>query len=97
MSRPSANTFFTGNNQEAYWRAKNGYSQWANSQAKRLRTLYVGANDGMLHAFDALTGKERWAFVPPFIASKLPDMVNENLDDKKKVVPIQFLPLMDLP
>ena len=83
VSRPSANTFFTGNNQEAYWRAKNGYSQWANSNSKRLRTLYVGANDGMLHAFNALTGKERWAFVPPFIASKLPEMVNESLDDIK--------------
>jgi type IV pilus assembly protein PilY1 len=27
-------------------------------------TVYVGANDGMLHAFDAATGDERWAFVP---------------------------------
>ncbi len=28
------------------------------------RTLYVGANDGMLHAFDADTGNELFAFVP---------------------------------
>ena len=27
-------------------------------------TVYVGANDGMLHAFDADTGEERWAYVP---------------------------------
>ncbi|BCT94110.1 hypothetical protein LYSHEL_31370 [Lysobacter helvus] len=27
-------------------------------------TLYVGANDGMLHAFDATTGAERFAYVP---------------------------------
>jgi type IV pilus assembly protein PilY1 len=27
-------------------------------------TLYVGANDGMLHAFDASTGAERFAYVP---------------------------------
>lgn len=26
--------------------------------------VYVGANDGMLHAFDAGTGIERWAYVP---------------------------------
>jgi type IV pilus assembly protein PilY1 len=26
--------------------------------------VYVGANDGMLHAFDAGTGVERWAYVP---------------------------------
>ncbi|MBS7458011.1 PilC/PilY family type IV pilus protein [Coralloluteibacterium stylophorae] len=27
-------------------------------------TLFVGANDGMLHAFDARTGAERFAYVP---------------------------------
>jgi type IV pilus assembly protein PilY1 len=26
--------------------------------------IYVGANDGMLHAFDDATGNEAWAFVP---------------------------------
>jgi len=32
--------------------------------ANRPPTLYVGANDGMLHAFNANTGDERWAYVP---------------------------------
>ena len=32
--------------------------------ANRAPTLYVGANDGMLHAFNAETGVERWAYVP---------------------------------
>ncbi|WP_194270635.1 pilus assembly protein [Glaciimonas soli] len=35
--------------------------------------LYVGANDGMLHAFDAKTGIEKWAYIPqavyPFLKS----------------------------
>jgi type IV pilus assembly protein PilY1 len=26
--------------------------------------IYVGANDGMLHAFDDATGKELWAYIP---------------------------------
>jgi hypothetical protein len=30
-------------------------------------TVYVGANDGMLHAFDAATGAERWAYVPSML------------------------------
>ena len=29
--------------------------------------MYVAANDGMLHAFDASTGAELWAFVPSFV------------------------------
>ena len=77
---PGANTNYTSTNQEAYFRQKNGYNNFANSLSQRPRTLYVGANDGMLHAFDAKTGEERWAFVPPFIAGKLPEMINDNLD-----------------
>lgn len=30
-------------------------------------TLFVGANDGMLHAIDARTGKERFAYVPALL------------------------------
>lgn len=30
----------------------------------RTRMLYVGANDGMLHAFDAGSGEEKFAYVP---------------------------------
>lgn len=35
------------------------------------RTLYQAANDGMVHAFDADTGAERWAYVPSFVVPAL--------------------------
>jgi len=41
-----------------------GYSAFKTSTATRRAMVYVGANDGMLHAFDAETGDEVWAFVP---------------------------------
>ena len=31
---------------------------------QELQTLFVGSNDGMLHAFDAVTGVEKFAYVP---------------------------------
>ncbi len=34
-------------------------------------TVFVGANDGMLHAFNALTGDERWAYIPSMLIPKL--------------------------
>lgn len=34
-------------------------------------TVFVGANDGMLHAFNAVTGAERWAYVPSMLISKM--------------------------
>ena len=42
----------------------------------RRKMVYVGANDGMLHAFDAGTGEEIWAFVPEFALSKFPVMAD---------------------
>ena len=34
-------------------------------------TIYVGANDGMLHAFRDCDGQERWAFIPPEILPQI--------------------------
>lgn len=58
---------------EAYYRYNNGYTNFIASNAGRRSQLYVGANDGMLHAFD-LDLNERWAFIPP---SVLPLLRNE--------------------
>lgn len=42
------------------------YQAFYQAQQDRRRMVYVGANDGMLHAFDAESGEEAWAFVPQF-------------------------------
>ena len=33
--------------------------------------VYVGANDGMLHAFNAATGVEQWAYIPAMLIPSL--------------------------
>jgi type IV pilus assembly protein PilY1 len=33
--------------------------------------VYVGSNDGVLHAFNADTGEEIWGFVPPYLVPNL--------------------------
>ncbi|MDP1900261.1 MAG: PilC/PilY family type IV pilus protein [Rubrivivax sp.] len=38
---------------------------------KATNTLFVGANDGMLHALDATTGNERFAFVPNAVMDRV--------------------------
>ena len=77
---PGANTSFTANNQEAYWRTTNGYASFKRDQQSREKIIYAGSNGGMLHAFRANGGIEEWAFVPPMIASKLPLMINTNYE-----------------
>lgn len=80
VGAPSADTAFVGTNQEAYWRSINGYALWAQSKANRQEIVYAGSNSGMLHAFDAKTGKEEWGFIPPLIAPNLPLVMNTNLN-----------------
>ncbi|MNX87143.1 Neisseria PilC protein [compost metagenome] len=42
-----------------------GYATYkAGVAANRTKVVYQGANDGMLHAFDAANGNELWAYVP---------------------------------
>jgi type IV pilus assembly protein PilY1 len=52
------------------------YISFQNTWKNRSAIIYVGANDGMLHAFDALTGNERFAFVPNGVWSNLVALAN---------------------
>ncbi len=45
---------------------ESSYQDFQNANAGRKKMVYVGANDGMMHAFDAENGDEEWAFVPEF-------------------------------
>lgn len=47
------------------------------SNASRTRMVYQGANDGMLHAFDATTGAEAWAYIPNLILANLNNRSNK--------------------
>ena len=60
-----------------------GYSGTGNfyeNNKDRTKIILAGANDGMLHAFQAsdgnglLAGDELWAFIPPNLLSRLKDM-----------------------
>jgi type IV pilus assembly protein PilY1 len=44
---------------------------FAEAAEKRIPMVYVGANDGMLHGFNANTGEERLAYVPGSLTDEL--------------------------
>jgi type IV pilus assembly protein PilY1 len=54
------------------------YGAFKAAQASRPATLYVGANDGMLHAFDGATGKEVWAYVPTMVMANMHLLADKN-------------------
>lgn len=55
---------FPAGSPEALAVATASYGKFVNDNKDREAMIYVGANDGMLHAFDAVTGEEQWAYVP---------------------------------
>ncbi len=54
------------------------YTAFQASKASRTPMIYVGANDGMLHAFNADTGVEKFAYVPAKVIGTLADLKNPN-------------------
>ena len=52
------------------------YLAFAAAHASRPPVIYVGADDGMLHAFDAATGNERFAYVPRGVYGNLINLVS---------------------
>lgn len=39
--------------------------------------LYIAANDGMLHALDAASGSEQWAYIPPMALKNMYELAGE--------------------
>ena len=47
------------------------YFDFKNSNASRQAVVYIGGNDGMLHAFNATNGEELWGYVPRSVLPRL--------------------------
>jgi type IV pilus assembly protein PilY1 len=56
--------------------AANNYAQFQQDYEDRTKMVYVGANDGMLHGFDADTGEELLAYVPNVVFDNLADLTD---------------------
>ncbi|MCM8635131.1 MAG: PilC/PilY family type IV pilus protein [Candidatus Accumulibacter sp.] len=54
------------------------YAGFKTANQSRTAMVYVGANDGMLHAFDASTGDEVWAYVPGAVLPRLYRLADKN-------------------
>lgn len=50
------------------------YSDYVDKKKGKKSALFVGANDGMMHAFNATTGEELFAYIPRGVYSKLAEV-----------------------
>lgn len=56
-----------------------GYASYVSTtKASRTAAIFVGANDGMLHAINAQTGAELFGYVPSMVYDKLPSIASVN-------------------
>ncbi|WP_269533712.1 pilus assembly protein [Chitinimonas sp. BJYL2] len=65
-----------------------GYSSFKTTHETRSPVLYVAANDGMLHAFDATKdstgGNELWAYVPTEVLPNLHKLADTNYENNHR-------------
>jgi type IV pilus assembly protein PilY1 len=65
------------------WSGKSQYPAFATANANRTALIWVGANDGMMHAFNADTGQEVYAFIPnAAIENGLPNVADPDYEHR---------------
>jgi len=64
---------YVGAPSSSFLHASAGYRSFVQANVNRQAMVYVGANDGMLHAFNASTGQEQFAFIPHAV---FPNLIN---------------------
>ena len=57
-----------------------GYAAFRSANRNRAESLFVGANDGMLHAFDGRTGRELFAYIPSWMGTNLSTLSGPGYD-----------------
>jgi type IV pilus assembly protein PilY1 len=58
------------------------YAVFKSEKSGRDATVYVAANDGMLHAINAENGRERWAYVPKFVMQNMWKLADRQYDHR---------------
>ncbi|WP_301102205.1 PilC/PilY family type IV pilus protein [Propionivibrio sp.] len=56
------------------------YNAFKTANISREGMVYVAANDGMLHAFNASDGQEAWAYIPKIVLPNLYQLADVNYD-----------------
>ncbi len=82
-----------------------GYLKWlatpmgtdhfkAKTVSQRPTALYVGSNDGIMHAFHAETGLELWGYLPQTILSRMRAVTNGVNPDRSRVYTVDGSPVV---
>jgi len=79
---------------DAGYRFNKKYHDFSESHKERVKVVFAGSNDGMLHAFRLDTGEELWAFIPPMLNAKLKDMVSAEPNKSMSIFGVDSTPVV---
>lgn len=77
----------------AFFYKDNNYAEFYNENKNRETMIYVGANDGMLHAFRDADGRENFAILPKNLLGKIKDLKSTHqfyVDSSPKAYDVYF-------
>lgn len=61
------------------------YASFYGTNSGRTPAVFVGANDGMMHAFNAVTGDELFAYIPSWMGPKLAALTDAGYNNNHQV------------
>ena len=85
---------------DSYYRLQNNYNNFKNGSTcgglctNRKEIIYAGANNGILHAFEASNGEELWGYVPPSVLGNLEKIPSSKANSTNAIYGVDGSPVV---
>ena len=85
---------------DSYYRLQKNYNNFKNGSScggpcrDRKEVVYAGANNGILHAFDASSGEELWGYIPPNVLGNLEKIPSSKANSTNAIYGIDGSPVV---
>ena len=85
---------------DSYYRTQNNYNNFKNGATcggpciNRKEVVYAGANNGILHAFDASNGEELWGYIPPNVLGNFEKIPSSKANSTNAIYGIDGSPVV---
>ncbi|MDA9931625.1 PilC/PilY family type IV pilus protein [Candidatus Pelagibacter sp.] len=85
---------------DSYYRLQNNYNNFKNGTTcggpciNRKEIVYAGANNGILHAFEASNGEELWGYIPPNVLGNFEKVPSSKANSTNAIYGIDGSPVV---
>jgi type IV pilus assembly protein PilY1 len=89
-----------GQKKDSYYRSQNNYNNFKTGSScggpcpTRKEVVFVGANNGIVHAFDTSNGEELWGFIPPSVIGNLEKIPSSKANTSNAIYGVDGSPVV---